>query len=66
MKQSVTPGDIRQAGVSLGIAEDLEEFLRIYEEHRFGKRELGPEDRERYDWLLKKMKKKMSKRVNYR
>jgi len=59
-KQSMTPGDIRQAGASLGIAEDLGEFLRIYEEHRFGKRELGPGDRERYDMLLKQIRKKIS------
>jgi protein-glutamine gamma-glutamyltransferase len=60
MKQSATPGDIKQVGVPLGIAKDLEEFLNIYEEHRFGKRELSPEDRERYDGLLKQIKKKMS------
>jgi protein-glutamine gamma-glutamyltransferase len=60
IKKSMTPGDIKQAGAALGIAEDLEEFLRIYEEYRFGKRELMPEDRERYVRLLKEMKKKMS------
>jgi len=60
MNQSVTPGNIKQAGASLGMAEDLDEFLSIYEEHRFGKRELSPEDRERYDRLLKQLKKKMS------
>lgn len=60
IKQSVTPGDIKQAGVPLGIAKDLDEFLRIYEEHRFGKRKMGPGDRERYERILKQMKKKMS------
>jgi hypothetical protein len=60
MDQSVTPANIKQACVTLVIAEDLDEFLRIYEEHRFGKRELSAEDRERYDRLLKQMKKKMS------
>lgn len=59
-KQSVTAGDIRQEGALFGIEEDLEEFLRIYEEHRFGKREPGPGDRERYDRLLKQIKKKMA------
>jgi len=60
MKQSVTPGDIKRAGAALGMGEDLDEFLRIYEDHRFGNRELSQEDRERYDRLLKQVKKKMS------
>jgi transglutaminase-like putative cysteine protease len=59
MQRSVTARDIRQAGESLGITGDLEEFLRIYEEHRFGKRDLSTEDRERYERLLKELKKKM-------
>ena len=60
MKQSMTAGDIQRTTLPLGISADLAEFLRIYEEHRFGQRELRPEDREKYDRLLKDMKKKMS------
>jgi len=59
-KQSLTPGDIKQACLRLEIAEDLDEFLSIYEEHRFGKRDLSPVDRVRYERLLTRIKKKMS------
>ena len=57
MTQSMTAGEVKQMALPLGITDDLEEFLRIYEEHRFGQRELSPEDRERYIRLLKKIKK---------
>jgi len=60
MKQSMTSGDIKRSALPLGITDDLEEFLRMYEEHRFGLKEMGPEDRKRYEMLLKEMKKKMS------
>lgn len=60
LKQSMTSGDIKHTGVSLGISDELDEFLSIYEEHRFGQKEMGPEDRKRYEMLLKEMKKKMS------
>ena len=59
MRQSMTSGDIKRTTLHLGIAGDLEAFLKIYEEHRFGQRELQPEDRERYKLLLKAMKKKL-------
>jgi transglutaminase-like putative cysteine protease len=59
MKESMTSGDIKRSTIPLGIAEDLEEFLRMYEEHRFGLKEMGPEDRRRYEMLLKEMKKKI-------
>ena len=57
MKQSMTAGEVKQMALPLGMSDDLEEFLRIYEEHRFGQRELSPEDRGRYIRLLKKIKK---------
>ena len=57
MKQSMTAGEVKQMALPLGMSDDLEEFLRIYEEHRFGQRELSPEDKDRYVRLLKKIKK---------
>ncbi|RPI36952.1 MAG: DUF3488 domain-containing protein [Nitrospiraceae bacterium] len=57
MKHSMTAGEVKQMALPLGMSDDLEEFLRIYEEHRFGQRELSPEDRDRYVRLLKKIKK---------
>ncbi len=59
MKHSMTSGDIKQKASSLDIADDLDEFLRIYEGHRFGRRELKQEDREKYDRLLKEIRKKI-------
>ena len=59
MKESMTSGDIKRSALPLGITDDLEEFLRMYEEHRFGLKELGPEDRKKYEMLLKEMKKKI-------
>lgn len=59
MKDSMTPGDIKHRAMSLGISDDLEEFLRMYEEHRFGLKEMGPEERKRYEMLLKEIKKKL-------
>jgi protein-glutamine gamma-glutamyltransferase len=59
IKQSMTPGEIKQAGLSLGLTEDLCEFLKIYEEHRFGQKPMQPETRGRYELLLKKMRKKL-------
>jgi hypothetical protein len=60
MKQSMTSGDIKRTATSLGISDELDEFLRIYEQHRFGQKEMGPDDMEKYEILLKEMKKKMS------
>ena len=60
MKESMTPGEIKQTGLSLGLSDDLEEFLRMYEESRFGLKEMGPEDRKKYEMLLREIKRKMS------
>ena len=60
MKESMTPGDIKQSAMPLGIEADLDEFLRMYEEYRFGLKEMGPEDRKKYEMLLREIKRKMS------
>ena len=59
LKESMTSGDIKQRALPLGLADDLEEFVRMYEEHRFGRKEMGPEDRKKYEMLFKGMKKKI-------
>ena len=59
MKQATTAGDIKMAGMSLGLSDDLDEFLRMYEEHRFGQKEMGPKDRKRYEMLLREIKRKL-------
>jgi len=60
MKESMTSGDIKRSALTLDITGGLEEFLRMYEEHRFGLKEMGPEDRKKYEMLLKEIKRKMS------
>jgi len=59
MEESTTPGEIKQTGLSLGLSDDLEEFLRMYEESRFGLKEMGPEDRKKYEMLLREIKRKI-------
>jgi protein-glutamine gamma-glutamyltransferase len=59
IKNSMTPGEIKQAGISVVLTDDLEEFLAIYEEHRFGQTPLQPETRTRYELLLKKIAKNL-------
>ncbi len=57
MKQSMTAGEVKQLVLPLDISADIEDFLRMYEEHRFGGREMRAEDRDLYIRLLKKIKK---------
>jgi hypothetical protein len=58
MKQSMTAGEIKKMALPLGASVDIEDFLRMYEEHRFGGREMSAEDRERYVRLLREIKKR--------
>jgi hypothetical protein len=57
MKRSMTAGEVKHMVLPLGISTDIEDFLRMYEEHRFGGRGMSVEDRERYIRLLKNIKK---------
>ena len=53
---AMTAGDIRSALRSRGFCGDSEEFLMLYEEHRFGKREMSSQDRSRYKELLMRIR----------
>ena len=57
--RSTTPGDVKRTALQLGISEVVGEFMRLYEEHRFGGRQLLPEDRQRYEKLIKEVKKRI-------
>ena len=59
VKQSLTAGEVRRMACHLGMAEDLDAFLQIYEKHRFGNGALSPEERIRYETLLEKIKKRL-------
>jgi hypothetical protein len=54
----MTAGEIKKMALPLGASVDIEDFLRMYEEHRFGGREMSAEDRERYVRLLREIKKR--------
>jgi len=54
---SMTTGDIRSALTGRGFGGDPEEFLILYEEHRFGQREMSSQKRNRYRELLMRLRK---------
>ena len=53
---SVTPGEVVSKVHSLPIEGEVRAFMRLYEEHRFGRKQIGPEDRKRYLILLRTIK----------
>ena len=54
---SMTAEDIRSALTGRGFGGDAEEFLMLYEEHRFSGREMTSQDRSRYRELLMRLRK---------
>ncbi len=56
VSSATTPGDLRHAARDRGW-KSAEEFLCLYEECRFGKKEMGTEKRKIYDRLFKEIKK---------
>jgi hypothetical protein len=55
VSSATTAGDLREA-VRQRAWKNAEEFLTIYEESRFGKKEMGTEQKKRYEGLLKEIK----------
>ncbi|GAB4485443.1 MAG: DUF3488 and transglutaminase-like domain-containing protein [Thermodesulfovibrionales bacterium] len=56
-KPSSTPADLREFGASLGKAEAVNEFLDLYEQARFGGREMGPAEKKRFNELFRQASK---------
>jgi transglutaminase-like putative cysteine protease len=56
---SMTAGDIERQVSSLSIQFNVEEFLKIYQEHRFGRRKMNESDRHSYTRLIKNIKKSL-------
>lgn len=52
---SDTAGDIKRKIGRLKGGREADEFIKLYEVHRFGGKEMGPEDRKRYVMLLKEV-----------
>lgn len=57
--QSTTPSDVKREAMRLGTDVKVEEFIRLYQEYRFGGREMGGEDRARYQSLIKEIKRQI-------
>jgi len=57
IKQSSTSSEVRNEALQLGTFQRILEFIKLYEEYRFGRREMGREDRARYQRLIKEIKK---------
>ncbi len=53
---SVTPGEVMGKVHNLRIEGEVREFMRLYEEHRFGRRPMGAEERRRYCSLFRTIK----------
>ncbi len=56
MPLSVTPGDVINRVRSFQIEAEVMEFVRLYEEYRFGRRPMGAEERRRYGSLFRTIK----------
>ena len=53
---SATPEEIVDEAGGLQCEGEVREFTRLYEEHRFGGRQMGPKERKRYNLLLRTIK----------
>jgi transglutaminase-like putative cysteine protease len=53
-----TSGDIRREAAGSGVSKEVEDFTGLYEEYRFGGKEMGPEERKRYVALLDGIRKR--------
>jgi len=58
---SITPGEVISKVRSLSIEGEVREFMRLYEEHRFGRKPMGPGERKRYGSLLHTIKRGLKK-----
>jgi hypothetical protein len=55
IKRSSTSSEVRNEALQLGTFQRILEFIKLYEEYRFGRREMGREGRERYQRLIKEI-----------
>jgi transglutaminase-like putative cysteine protease len=62
ISSSSTPSDVKREAIQLGMDGRVEDFLKLYEEHRFGGKEMRGEDRTRYQRLIKEIKKQFKKK----
>ncbi len=56
MPSPATGRDIRERVAGSALAGTVHEFIRLYEENRFGSREVTPQDRKRYAAMLRQIR----------
>jgi transglutaminase-like putative cysteine protease len=61
IKQSSTSSEVRNEALQLGAYQRIQEFIKLYEEYRFGSREMGREGRARYQNLMREIKRQLRK-----
>jgi hypothetical protein len=62
LSPSTTPREIINKSARLQVGDEVREFIRLYEGHRFGGKQMNPEDRKRYGLLLRTIKKGLKRR----
>jgi transglutaminase-like putative cysteine protease len=60
--RSVTPEEILNEAAGLEAEGEVREFMRLYQEHRFGRRQVSQDERKRYDLLLRSIKRGLKRR----
>jgi transglutaminase-like putative cysteine protease len=53
---STTPAEMAEGAVHLGMDGKIREFVKIYEEHRFGGREMSGKERVKYKRMMKEIR----------
>jgi transglutaminase-like putative cysteine protease len=56
---STTAAEVAEASVHLGMNGKIEEFIAMYEEHRFGGRQMSGEDRMKFKRLVKEIRRQI-------
>jgi hypothetical protein len=59
IKQSSTSSEVRNEALQLGTYQRILEFIKLYEEYRFGRREMGKEGRAKYRGLIKEIQRQL-------
>ena len=59
IKPCSTPSALIREAVQLGVDQSIIEFIKLYEEYRFGRREMRREGRAKYQNLMKEIKRQL-------
>jgi transglutaminase-like putative cysteine protease len=59
IKPSSTSSEVRNKTLQLNLDQRILEFIKLYEKYRFGKREMGLEEKARYQSLIREIKRQL-------